>query len=108
MWEWALYPTAFAAEAHCWAKLTVFCPDPTLRGRYRKMLPRIEPHPALIEPDQLELISDDERARREPHQTILAAIYHARESCDDLPTLEAWYARARTCDPDTPVDDLLA
>jgi hypothetical protein len=29
------------------------------------------------------------------------------ESCDDFPTLEAWYARARTCDPGTLIDDLL-
>jgi hypothetical protein len=80
LWEWALYPTAFAAEAHCWAKLSVFCPDPGLRGRYRKVLPQMEPRPVVIEADQIELITDDERARREPHQTILAAIYHARES----------------------------
>jgi hypothetical protein len=78
-WDWALYPTAYAAEGHCKAILAVFCPDPTLRGRYRKVLPEIEPRPALIEPDQLELIGDDERACSDPHRTILAAIFHARE-----------------------------
>jgi hypothetical protein len=39
-----------------------------------------------------------------PTATAVARI----ESCDDLATLEAWYARARTCDPHTRIDDLLA
>lgn len=78
--DWAMFSTAFAARSRGKAILAVFCPDPKLRAKFRVAVAETLPPPVLIEPAHVELITDDERARREPHQTILGAIYHAGEN----------------------------
>lgn len=79
-WIWPMLATTFAAEVKKEARVVVFTPDPVRRGEIRRvLLPRIEPRPILIEPDQIPLIHDAERARAHPRETIFAALYHVRE-----------------------------
>ena len=80
-WIWPLLATALAAEIRRLALVVVFTPDPLLRDAIRRrLLPKMQPRPLLIEPDQIPLIVDAERARREPRETIFAALYHVRET----------------------------
>jgi hypothetical protein len=79
-WDWPMLATTFAAEVRRTARVVVFTPDPVRRGQIRRLLlPKIEPRPILIEPDQIPLICDVERARAQPRETIFAALYHVRE-----------------------------
>jgi hypothetical protein len=79
--RWALYELAFEEEhdaAH--ARLAVFSPEPQLRKKIRtKMLPQIKTDPLLLEPDQIERITDYAEARRRPELTILGSLFHAQE-----------------------------
>jgi len=71
---------AYAAEYGRRALLAVFSPEPELREWLRtELIPRIEPRPVLIEPDQVERITDYNDARRRPALTVLGCIYHAHE-----------------------------
>lgn len=66
-WSWPMLATTFAAEVRKTARVVVFTPDPVQRGEIRRrLLPKIEPRPLLIEPDQIPLICDTERARAHP------------------------------------------
>lgn len=79
-WIWPMLATTFAAEVRRDARVVVFTPDPVRRGEIRRfLLPKMEPRPLLIEPDQIPLISDAEQARLQPRETIFAALYHVRE-----------------------------
>lgn len=79
-WDWPMLATTFAAEVRRQARVVVFTPDPVRRGEIRRfLLPKMEPRPLLIEPDQIPLIDDAERARLQPRETIFAALYHVRE-----------------------------
>jgi flagellar biosynthesis/type III secretory pathway protein FliH len=78
--RWALYLAAFAEEHDADARLVVFSPEPRLRRRIRnKLLPRVDPPPILLEPDQIERITDYDDARRRPELTILGCLYHTHE-----------------------------
>ncbi|PRP93312.1 hypothetical protein ENSA5_43340 [Enhygromyxa salina] len=79
-WIWALLQAAFAAESRAKAVVVVVAPNPRLRERMRKKLaPLLAPPLVFLEPDQIELIDDADEARRRPLETILGAVYHARE-----------------------------
>ncbi|WP_052559546.1 hypothetical protein, partial [Enhygromyxa salina] len=109
-WNWALYAVAVGAESKKPAVVAVFTPDPVLRARIRtKLIPKILPPPALVEPDHIELIDDVEEARRRPHETILGAVYHAasdtpverrvaaiRAAWIAVQTLDPWECRSYT------------
>jgi hypothetical protein len=80
VWTWPMLATTFAAEVHQTARVVVFTPDPVRRGEIRRLLlPKMEPRPLLIEPDQIRPIHDAEQARARPRETIFAALYHVRE-----------------------------
>jgi hypothetical protein len=84
-WNWPFLATALAAEIRRMALVVVLTPDPQRRDAIRRrLLPKMEPRPLLIEPDQIPLIDDAERARREPRETIFAALYHARETRESI------------------------
>ncbi|PRP91462.1 hypothetical protein ENSA5_55790 [Enhygromyxa salina] len=79
-WIWALLQAAFAAESRTDALVVVVAPSPRLRDRIRKkLMPQVAPPLILLEPDQIKLIDDADEARRRPLETILGAVYHARE-----------------------------
>ncbi|PRP99365.1 hypothetical protein ENSA5_28740 [Enhygromyxa salina] len=79
-WIWALLQAAFAAESRTNAMVVVVAPSPRLRARMRrKLVPHVAPPLILLEPDQIKLIDDADEARRRPLETILGAVYHARE-----------------------------
>jgi hypothetical protein len=78
--RWGLYELAFENEYDADARLAVFTPEPGLRERIRtRMLPRIKTNPVLIEPDQIERITDYDEARRRPELAILGCLFHAQE-----------------------------
>jgi hypothetical protein len=84
-WTWPLLATAFAAEIRRKALVVVFSPDPRQREAIRRrLLPKMEPRPILIEPDQIPLICDAARARRQPRETIFAALYHVHETGESI------------------------
>jgi hypothetical protein len=86
-WTWPMLATTFAAEVRKIARVVVFTPDPVRRGEIRRrLLPKMEPRPLLIEPDQIPLIADAERARAHPRETIFAALYHVRELHEPVET----------------------
>ena len=78
--RWALYEIALEHEHQATAaRLAVFSPEPNLRGRIRtQILPRMKTDPVLIEPDQIERITDYEEGRRRPELTILGCLFHAQ------------------------------
>jgi hypothetical protein len=79
-WTWPMLATAFAAEVKKEARVVAFTPDPVRRGEIRRLLlPKMQPRPILIEPDQIRMIHDAEEARAHPRETIFAALYHVRE-----------------------------
>ncbi|HVH98960.1 MAG TPA: hypothetical protein VM869_09625 [Enhygromyxa sp.] len=78
--RWALYELAFQSEhnAHS-ARVAVLTPEPELRERIRtKILPRMKTSPVLLEPDQIERITDYQEARRRPELAILGCLFHAQ------------------------------
>ena len=84
-WTWALLTVAFGHEARAQSLVAVFTPDPVERARIRRnLLPKTTPRPIVIEPDQIELIDDVVRARRQPRETIFGALYHARETDEPI------------------------
>lgn len=86
-WTWPMLATAFAAEVKKEARVIAFTPDPVRRGEIRRLLlPKMEPRPILIEPDQIPMIHDVEKARAQPRETIFAALYHVRELHEPVET----------------------
>jgi hypothetical protein len=86
-WDWPMLATTFAAEVRRVARVVVFTPDPVRRGQIRRLLlPKIEPRPILVEPDQIPVVHDVERARLQPRETIFAALYHVRELHEPVET----------------------
>ncbi|WP_146157495.1 hypothetical protein [Enhygromyxa salina] len=77
LWSWSLYSAAVGAETKKPAVVAAFVPDPALRARIRRMIPKILPPPKLVEPDHLELIDDIQQAHRQPHEAVLGAVFHA-------------------------------
>ena len=77
--QWAAYETGFEYELHAHAaRLAVFAPDPELREKIRtKILPRIKTDPVLVQPDQIERITDYEEAARRPEEAVLGCLFHA-------------------------------
>jgi hypothetical protein len=77
--RWALYELAFEHELEADdARLAVFSPEPELREKIRtKILARIKTRPVLIQPDQIERITNYEEARQRPELTILGCLFHA-------------------------------
>lgn len=75
--DWSLLQVAFGARNRKKAIVAVFCPHLELRARFRVAIADSLPPPVIIEPEHIELITDDNCARREPHRAILSAIYHA-------------------------------
>ncbi len=69
---------AYSVEFKKESLLAVFCPHPELRERLRrKLIPKIQPKPLLIERDRIELITDYNDARERPELAVLSAVYHA-------------------------------
>lgn len=84
-WVWALLSVAFAHEARSKGLVVAFTPDPVVRERIReRLLPKTSPPPLLVEPDDIELICDIERARMRPREAIVGALYHARETDEPI------------------------
>ncbi|HVI00987.1 MAG TPA: hypothetical protein VM869_19855 [Enhygromyxa sp.] len=77
--RWAFYELSFENELEAdAARLAVFSPEPELRGKiHDKILPNIKTKPVLIQPDQIERITDYREARRSPELTILGCLFHA-------------------------------
>ncbi|HVI03892.1 MAG TPA: hypothetical protein VM869_34605, partial [Enhygromyxa sp.] len=76
--RWSLYVVAFEHELDADGQLAVFSPVPALRDRIRaRLVPRMRIKPILIEPDQIERITDHDDARRRPELTILGCLFHA-------------------------------
>ena len=84
-WTWAQLPTGLAAETRKEARVVVFTPDPVIRADIRRLLlPKIDPRPVMIDPDQIPLNCDAALARLRPRETIFAALYHARETDESI------------------------
>jgi hypothetical protein len=78
--RWDVYPVAFGLEYDAEGRLALFVPEPKVRRWIRtKVLPRMKLPPILIEPDQIERITDHEDAQRRPELTILGCLYHVHE-----------------------------
>jgi hypothetical protein len=78
---WAHYEITYETECDADARVAVFTPRPALRERIRtKLLARMKKtKPILIEPDQIERISDYAQARLRPELAILGALFHAQD-----------------------------
>src|SRR5690606_29975884 len=75
--KWSLYVVAFEYEFDATGQLVVFSPVPKLREQIRTtMVPDMRVKPILIEPDQIERITDYDEARRRPELTILGCLFH--------------------------------
>jgi hypothetical protein len=73
--RWDVYPVAFGLEYDADGRLALFVPIPKVRRWIRaKVLPRMKLPPILIEPDQIERITDREEAKRQPELTILGCL----------------------------------
>jgi hypothetical protein len=84
-WVWALLAVAFAHEARSEGLVAVFTPDPLVRERIRRRLwPKMSPPPLILDPDQVELICDIQRARARPREAIFGALDHARETAEPI------------------------
>jgi hypothetical protein len=78
--KWSLYVIAFEYELNAAGQLAVFSPVPALRKKIRtRVIPRMRVRPILIEPDQIERITDYDEARRRPELTILGCLFHTHE-----------------------------
>lgn len=78
--RWDVYPVAFGLEYDALGRLALFVPKPELRTWIRtKIFPGMRLPPILIEPDQIERITDREEARQRPELTILGCLYHVHE-----------------------------
>ncbi|HLT36272.1 MAG TPA: hypothetical protein VK034_08300, partial [Enhygromyxa sp.] len=78
--RWSLYVVAFEYELDADGHLVVFSPEPRLRERIRtKMVPKMRIEPIVIEPDQIERITDYDDARRRRELTILGCLFHCHE-----------------------------
>ncbi|MFO7565531.1 MAG: hypothetical protein R6X02_23010, partial [Enhygromyxa sp.] len=79
--KWSLYVVAFEYELGGDAQLVVFSPMPKLREKIRtQLVPRMRIEPIIIEPDQIERITDYEDARQRPELAILGCLYHCHAS----------------------------
>lgn len=78
--RWSLYEIAFENELDATAaRLAVFTPEPNLRGRIQtQILPRMKTDPVLIQPDQIERITDYQEGRQRPELTVLGCLFHAQ------------------------------
>lgn len=84
-WTWPLLATALSAEIRRLARVIVFSPDPELREAIRRrLLPKLDPRAILVEPDHIPLICDADQARRQPRETIFAALYHVAETDEPI------------------------
>lgn len=84
-WTWPLLATALSAEIRRLARVIVFSPDPQLRAAIRRrLLPKLDPRAILVEPEHIPLICDADQARRQPRETIFAALYHVAETDEPI------------------------
>jgi hypothetical protein len=78
--RWDAYPVAFGLEHEAVGHLALFVPQPGIRAWIRaRVLPRMQTRPLLIEPDQIERITDPDDAHARPELTILGCLYHVHE-----------------------------
>ena len=76
-WDWPMVHVAFAAQFQASGVLAAFIPEPQLREKIREKLgTKMETKYTDVEPDQIELITDIDEARRRPAETLLGAVYH--------------------------------
>ena len=99
---WKLYVAQLEAELDVVTALVVFCPDPAIARRYRKLFEDDESsltlRPLIFTPDDLPLVVDVELAKANPSLAVFSAVCH----CDQAEIEEAFPALVealRAADP---------
>ena len=81
---WKLYVAQLEAELDVVTALVVFCPDPAIARRYRKLFEDDESSltllPLIFTPDDLPLVHDVDLARANPSLAVFSAICHAEHA----------------------------
>jgi hypothetical protein len=83
-WTWKLYVAQLEAELRVNTALLVYCPDPAIARRYRRMLESeglsLPLRPYIFTPDDVPLVLEPELARADPTVAVFSAICHGGDA----------------------------